>query len=48
MIPVFPVLYVGWKLVHKTRIHRPHEVDLLRDKAAIDEYERNFVPEPPK
>ncbi|KAK4086763.1 general amino acid permease (Agp2) [Purpureocillium lilacinum] len=48
MIPVFPILYFGWKIVHKTRILKPHEVDLLKDKAEIDEYERNYIPAPPK
>lgn len=48
MIPVFPILYVGWKLVHKTRIYKPSEVDLQKDMAGIDEYERNFIPQPPK
>ncbi|ODA76803.1 hypothetical protein RJ55_07319 [Drechmeria coniospora] len=37
MIPVFPALYLGWKLVHKTRMHKPVEVDLQKDMASIEE-----------
>lgn len=40
----FPLLFVGWKLVHKTTFHKPLDIDLGRDLNAIDEYERNFVP----
>ncbi|KND86543.1 General amino acid permease AGP2 [Tolypocladium ophioglossoides CBS 100239] len=48
MIPVFPILYVGWKLIHKTHIYKASEVDLQKDMAGIEEYERNFIPQPPK
>ncbi|KPM43679.1 General amino acid permease AGP2 [Neonectria ditissima] len=46
MVGVFPVLYVGWKLIHKTRILKPEEVDLNKDLDMIEEYERNYVPQP--
>ena len=45
---LFPILYVGWKVIHKTRIHKPQDVDLRKDLDAIEDYERNFVPRPPK
>ncbi|PHH92827.1 hypothetical protein CDD83_4736 [Cordyceps sp. RAO-2017] len=48
MIPVFPLLYFAWKLIHKTRIYKPSEVDLYRDLAAIEEYEQHYIPQPPK
>lgn len=48
MVMVFPVLFVGYKLFHKTRIYKPEEVDLQKDLDVVDEYERNYVPEPPK
>lgn len=48
MIGVFPVLFVGWKLVKKTRWLKPEEVDLLRDVAEIEEYTRNYVARPPR
>ncbi|KAK3179876.1 general amino acid permease agp2 [Lecanicillium sp. MT-2017a] len=44
MIAVFPILYVGYKYVRKTKIWKPEEVDLVKDMAEIAEYERNFVP----
>lgn len=48
MIGVCPILYVGWKIIHKTRIYKPEEVDLQKDMAEIAEYERNFVEVPSK
>lgn len=48
MIMLFPVLYFGWKIIHKTKIYKPIEVDLLKDLDVIEEYEQNFVPQPPK
>ncbi|KAI0016999.1 amino acid permease/ SLC12A domain-containing protein [Xylariomycetidae sp. FL0641] len=48
MIFVCPILYVGWKLAHKTQIHKPYDVDLKRDLEEVEEYTRTFVPTPPK
>ncbi|OJD26798.1 hypothetical protein ACJ73_01817 [Blastomyces percursus] len=48
MIGLCPVLFFGWKLIKKTKWLKPHEVDLFKDVAEIDEYTRNFVPTPPK
>lgn len=48
MVMLFPVLYLGWKLIHKTKIMKPIEVDLMQDVDSIEEYERNYVPQPPK
>ena len=48
MIGVFPIFFVGWKLLKKTQWRRPDEVDLYRDVADIEEYTRNYVPRPPK
>ncbi|KAI8958250.1 amino acid permease/ SLC12A domain-containing protein [Daldinia sp. FL1419] len=48
MVGVCPVLFVGWKLVHKSRRRRPYEVDLLRDVAAVEDYTNKFVPQPPR
>jgi amino acid transporter len=45
MIAVFPLLYVGYKFTRKTKIWKPEEVDLVKDKAEIDEYERNYIPQ---
>lgn len=48
MIGMFPILYFGWKLIKKTKVRNPHEVDLKGEVAEIDEYTRNFVPTPPR
>lgn len=46
---VFPILYFGWKLVHKTKIVKPTEVDFYPpDLAEVNEYEQNFVPQKSK
>lgn len=48
MCAVFPVLFVGWKLLKRTRWLRPEEVDLRRDVEEIEEYTKGYVPEPAK
>lgn len=48
MIGVFPILFVVWKLIHKTKWVKPHEADLKKDLEEIEEYQRNYVPTPPK
>ncbi|EGC41999.1 amino acid permease [Histoplasma capsulatum var. duboisii H88] len=48
MIGLCPVLFFGWKLSKKTKWFKPHEVDLFKDVAEIDEYTKNFVPTPPR
>ncbi|KAI1499613.1 amino acid transporter [Biscogniauxia marginata] len=48
MIGVCPILYIGWKVIHKTQIHPPHLVDLHQDLEEIEEYTKNFVPRPPR
>lgn len=39
------LLYIGWKLVKKTKYVRPHEVDLVWERPIIDAYE-NSITEP--
>ena len=48
MIGVFPILFVFWKFYKKTKWLDPKEVDLLKDVDVIEEYTRNYVPQPPK
>ncbi|KAF1956077.1 hypothetical protein CC80DRAFT_492368 [Byssothecium circinans] len=43
MIFLFPVLYLGWKFIKKTKLRKLHEVDLLQDLEEIEDYTRNFV-----
>jgi amino acid transporter len=48
MIGLFPVLFIGWKIIKKTKVHKSEEVDLYKDVKEIEEYTRNFVPAPPR
>ncbi|KAK5256540.1 general amino acid permease agp2 [Exophiala xenobiotica] len=48
MIGVFPVLFFGWKFIKKTKWLKPEEVDLRKDMDELDEYERHYVPKPPR
>lgn len=48
MIGLFPVLYIGWKVIKKTKFRKPGEVDLYKDVEEIEEYTRNFVAVPPR
>ena len=36
-----PILYVGWKVVWKTKIVKPTEADLVWERPTIDAYEAN-------
>ncbi|KAL4778371.1 amino acid permease/ SLC12A domain-containing protein [Aspergillus varians] len=47
MIGVFPVLYFGWKLIHRTSIRKVEDIDVTTGLDDIEEYTRNYVPEPP-
>lgn len=40
---IFPVLFVGWKVIKKTKWIKSHEADLVTDLAEIEEYTANFV-----
>jgi len=48
MIGVFPILYVGWKIVHRTKFRRPEEVDLVSGVEEIDDYTKNYVEMKPR
>lgn len=48
MIALCPVLFVAWKLIHRTKWKKAHELDLKGEVEEIDEYTRNFVPQPYK
>lgn len=41
-----PILYIGWKIIKKTRIVKPHECDLVWDAPTIDRYEASFMHPP--
>jgi len=40
------ILYVGWKIIHKTKIIGPYEVDLVWERPTIDAYEATFLDPP--
>lgn len=48
MIFIYPVLYFGYKIIRKTKIHKPEEIDLFKDLDEIEEYQRNYIPTPPR
>jgi amino acid permease len=43
---LFPVLFIGWKVLKKTRFVSLHEMDLVTDLAEIEEYHRTYVEKP--
>ena len=47
MIGVFPLLFIGWKLLKRTKWLESSEVDLYKDVEEIEEYTKNYVPIPP-
>lgn len=48
MIFICPVLFVGYKLVKRTRFLRADEIDLFKNVGEIDEYQRTYVPTKPR
>ncbi|KAL4921107.1 amino acid permease/ SLC12A domain-containing protein [Aspergillus aurantiobrunneus] len=46
MIGVFPVLYFGWKIIRRTSVRKVEEIDVITGVDEIEEYTRNYVPEP--
>ncbi|KAK5010396.1 hypothetical protein LTR28_010164 [Elasticomyces elasticus] len=48
MIGVFPIIFIGWKLIKRTKFHKPLDIDLRGEVEEIEEYTRNFVPAPHK
>lgn len=48
MIGVFPVLFVSWKLLKRTKFLKLEEVDLRGGVEEIEEYSRDYIPVPPK
>ncbi|KKY27111.1 putative general amino acid permease [Phaeomoniella chlamydospora] len=48
MIFVFPVLYLGWKFIKKTKWVKSEEADLIGEREEIEEYHREYVPRVPR
>ena len=43
---LFPILFVGWKILKRTKWVKFEDVDLVTDLAEIEEYHRTFVDKP--
>jgi amino acid transporter len=49
MIGVFPAIFVGWKLIKRTKWLKPEEVCLRTAEVdEIDEYTRNYMERTPR
>ncbi|KAF2034976.1 hypothetical protein EK21DRAFT_97174 [Setomelanomma holmii] len=46
MVFLFPVLFIGWKILKKTKFVSLADMDLVTDLAEIEEYHRNYVETP--
>ncbi|QIW96769.1 hypothetical protein AMS68_002287 [Peltaster fructicola] len=46
MLIVAPIMFVVWKLIHRTHIVSPLEADLVWDRPVIDAYEATFISKP--
>lgn len=46
MLIVAPILFFGWKLIHKTKIVPSSEVDLVWERPIVDAYEATFLDPP--
>ncbi|CAD0088164.1 unnamed protein product [Aureobasidium vineae] len=46
LLLVAPVTYFGWKLIKRTRLLSPLEVDLVWERPVIDNYEMTFIDPP--
>lgn len=40
---IAPILFIGWKLIKKTRFVKPHEADLIWEAPIVDRYEARFT-----
>ncbi|KAK3312411.1 putative carnitine transport protein [Apodospora peruviana] len=48
MIGVVPLLFLGYKVFMRSRFYAADEIDLYKNVAEIEEYQRTYVPMPPK
>ncbi|KXL48279.1 MAG: hypothetical protein FE78DRAFT_105264 [Acidomyces sp. 'richmondensis'] len=46
MVIVSPILYLGWKIIKKTKVIGPLDADLVWERPVIDAYEASFVNSP--
>ena len=43
MVFLAPIFFFGWKIIKRTKFIKPHETDLVWEKAYIDAYEASFT-----
>ncbi|KAG8630495.1 hypothetical protein KVT40_002114 [Elsinoe batatas] len=36
---IMPIIFIGWKLIKKTKFVKPHEADLVWERPVVDDYE---------
>jgi yeast amino acid transporter len=41
-----PILYIGWKVIKRTKKVKPEELDLVWERPVIDAYEDSFISPP--
>lgn len=46
MLILAPILFIGWKLYHRTKAVNPYEADLVWERPVIEAYESTFVHPP--
>lgn len=46
MVGVAPILFVSWKLIHRTKFVKSSEADLIWEAPIIDAYEASFISPP--
>jgi amino acid transporter len=46
MVIVAPILFVGWKVIKRTKLVRSSQVDLLWERPIVDAYEASFISPP--
>ncbi|CAN8103058.1 unnamed protein product [Discula destructiva] len=48
MVGVVPLLYLGYKVLKRSKFLKPEEVDLLKNLDEVEDYEANYVSQPAK
>lgn len=46
MVIVSPLLFIAWKLIHRTKFVKSSEADLIWEKPIVDAYEESFLDPP--
>jgi len=46
MVGIAPILFVGWKLIKRTKFVKPSQADLIWERPTLDAYEAAFVSKP--